>query len=249
MWSASLAVKRALESVFGPLDVQPLSSQIWGLYTGLVYFTPIFGGLLADRVLGQRRTVIIGAVLDGDRPFHDGGRAAFSVRAARADSRPRLLQAEHFDPGRRALRARRSIAATAPIPSSMSASMSARSWRRWSAARSARKWAGTTALPPPASACASGCRFIFTRCRICRRTNCTRRRRRISNIARSAAPNGARSPRCLSVRAQYIVLGVLRADRQHHDLVDRRTTSTAPSVSSDRPREFRRPGFSPSIRS
>jgi proton-dependent oligopeptide transporter, POT family len=54
---------RALESVFGPLDVQPLSSQIWGLYTGLVYFTPIFGGLIADRVLGQRRTVIIGAVL------------------------------------------------------------------------------------------------------------------------------------------------------------------------------------------
>src|ERR1700734_645096 len=57
------AVKHALETVFGPLDVQPLSSQIWGLYTGLVYFTPIFGGLLADRVLGQRRTVVIGAVL------------------------------------------------------------------------------------------------------------------------------------------------------------------------------------------
>ena len=58
-----LTVKRALEGLFGPLDVQPLSSQIWGFYTGLVYFTPIFGGLLADRVLGQRRTVIIGAVL------------------------------------------------------------------------------------------------------------------------------------------------------------------------------------------
>ena len=58
-----LAVKRVLESLFGPLEVQPLSSQIWGLYTGLVYFTPIFGGLLADRVLGQRRTVVIGAVL------------------------------------------------------------------------------------------------------------------------------------------------------------------------------------------
>jgi proton-dependent oligopeptide transporter, POT family len=56
-------LKRALEGVFGPLDVQPLSSQIWGLYTGLVYFTPIFGGLLADRVLGQRRTIVIGAVL------------------------------------------------------------------------------------------------------------------------------------------------------------------------------------------
>ena len=57
------SLTRALEGVFGPLDVQPLSSQIWGLYTGLVYFTPIFGGLLADRVLGQRRTVVIGAVL------------------------------------------------------------------------------------------------------------------------------------------------------------------------------------------
>jgi POT family proton-dependent oligopeptide transporter len=57
------ALKAALESVFGQLDVQPLSSQIWGLYTGLVYFTPILGGLLADRVLGQRRTVIIGASL------------------------------------------------------------------------------------------------------------------------------------------------------------------------------------------
>jgi len=58
-----LTVKSALEGIFGPLDVQPLSSQIWGFYTGLVYFTPILGGLLADRVLGQRRTVIIGAVL------------------------------------------------------------------------------------------------------------------------------------------------------------------------------------------
>jgi POT family proton-dependent oligopeptide transporter len=58
-----LTLKSGLETIFGPLDVQPLSSQIWGLYTGLVYFTPIFGGLLADKVLGQRRTVIIGAIL------------------------------------------------------------------------------------------------------------------------------------------------------------------------------------------
>ncbi len=57
------AVKRMLEAVFGPLPVQPLSSQIWGFYTALVYFTPIFGGLLADRVLGRRHTVVIGAIL------------------------------------------------------------------------------------------------------------------------------------------------------------------------------------------
>jgi POT family proton-dependent oligopeptide transporter len=56
-------VRAALETVFGPLDVQPLSSQVYGFYTALVYLTPIVGGLLADRVLGQRRTVIVGAAL------------------------------------------------------------------------------------------------------------------------------------------------------------------------------------------
>src|SRR5690349_1608123 len=56
-------LKRLLEIPFGPLDPQPLASQVYGLYTGLVYLTPIFGGLLADRVLGHRRTVVIGASL------------------------------------------------------------------------------------------------------------------------------------------------------------------------------------------
>jgi proton-dependent oligopeptide transporter, POT family len=57
------ALKGALEHVFGPLDAQPLASQVYGLYTGFVYFTPFFGGLLADRVLGQRRSVVLGAAL------------------------------------------------------------------------------------------------------------------------------------------------------------------------------------------
>jgi POT family proton-dependent oligopeptide transporter len=57
------AVKNTLEAIFGPLAVQPLSSQIYGLYTGFVYLTPFFGGMLADRVLGQRRTVVLGAIL------------------------------------------------------------------------------------------------------------------------------------------------------------------------------------------
>jgi proton-dependent oligopeptide transporter, POT family len=57
------ALSRGIESIFGPLATQPLASQIYGLYTALVYFTPIFGGMLADRVLGQRRTVILGAIL------------------------------------------------------------------------------------------------------------------------------------------------------------------------------------------
>ncbi len=43
--------------------MQPFSSHIYGLYTSLVYLTPIFGGLIADRLLGQHRTILLGAML------------------------------------------------------------------------------------------------------------------------------------------------------------------------------------------
>jgi dipeptide/tripeptide permease len=36
---------------------------VYGAYTALVYMTPFFGGLLADRLLGARRAVIIGGLL------------------------------------------------------------------------------------------------------------------------------------------------------------------------------------------
>jgi len=36
---------------------------LYGLYTGLVYITPIFGGILADKFLGYRNAVIIGALI------------------------------------------------------------------------------------------------------------------------------------------------------------------------------------------
>jgi POT family proton-dependent oligopeptide transporter len=57
------AIKSILEFLFGLLNVQQVSSHIFGLFTGLAYLTPIIGGYLADRVLGQRLTIIIGAVL------------------------------------------------------------------------------------------------------------------------------------------------------------------------------------------
>ena len=44
------------------LDGQPLASAVFGTYTAAVYLTPIFGGFLADRVLGRRRTVLLGAL-------------------------------------------------------------------------------------------------------------------------------------------------------------------------------------------
>ena len=37
--------------------------QLYALYTGLVYFTPLFGGMIADKILGYRKAVIIGAFI------------------------------------------------------------------------------------------------------------------------------------------------------------------------------------------
>jgi len=53
----------ALSAVFGEMNVQQFSSQIYGLYTGFVYLTPFFGGMLADKILGQRKTVVLGGIL------------------------------------------------------------------------------------------------------------------------------------------------------------------------------------------
>ena len=42
---------------------QEKSSSIYGFYTAFAYFTPIIGGTIADRWLGKRRAVIIGATI------------------------------------------------------------------------------------------------------------------------------------------------------------------------------------------
>ena len=42
---------------------QPLASAIFGDYSSLVYLTPIAGGLIADRWLGRRATLLAGAVV------------------------------------------------------------------------------------------------------------------------------------------------------------------------------------------
>src|SRR6478672_10190006 len=54
--------RAALESLVGPLSTQALASQIFGLYAGFVYFTPLLGGIIADRWIGQRNAVVIGAL-------------------------------------------------------------------------------------------------------------------------------------------------------------------------------------------
>jgi POT family proton-dependent oligopeptide transporter len=55
---------RVLSWIYGaPPTTQALASHIFGTYTALVYFTPIFGGLVADLWLGKTRTVTLGALL------------------------------------------------------------------------------------------------------------------------------------------------------------------------------------------
>jgi POT family proton-dependent oligopeptide transporter len=46
-----------------PSNPAEAGSLIYGWYTGLVYFTPFFGGILADRWLGRRKTVMLGALI------------------------------------------------------------------------------------------------------------------------------------------------------------------------------------------
>jgi POT family proton-dependent oligopeptide transporter len=49
--------------VYPGLSGQPLASAIFGTYTALVYLTPIFGGIIADKWLGRDATLIVGGVL------------------------------------------------------------------------------------------------------------------------------------------------------------------------------------------
>ena len=74
-----LPLQRGIEAIFGPQNVQPLASQIYGMYTALVYLTPLFGGMIADRLLGQRKTVVIGAVLMAIGQFFLAAESMFLV--------------------------------------------------------------------------------------------------------------------------------------------------------------------------
>ena len=148
------AVKGFIEALpwvraLGPLGPQPLSSQIYGLYTAFVYLTPFFGGMLADRVIGQRRTVILGAILMAIGHFLMASEHLFFLAlmfliAGNGAFKPNIsTQVGLLYP--QGIRA-----ATAPSPSSTWASTSERSSRRSCAARSDRRWAGTGDSARPA---------------------------------------------------------------------------------------------------
>ena len=56
---------------------QEKASSIYGFYTAFAYFTPIIGGTIADRWLGKRRAVIIGAAIMAAGHFMMAFQSAF----------------------------------------------------------------------------------------------------------------------------------------------------------------------------
>ncbi|PWJ41828.1 peptide MFS transporter [Sediminitomix flava] len=71
---------------------QEESLAIYGIFTSLVYVTPIIGGILADKVLGQRVTVYIGALVMAAGQFTMAYSAMMDPEAASA-TREFLLHA------------------------------------------------------------------------------------------------------------------------------------------------------------
>ena len=60
---AGLATLRHAFELRAPMTDLAFAALVYGWYSGLVYFTPILGGWIADRALGANRTVILGALL------------------------------------------------------------------------------------------------------------------------------------------------------------------------------------------
>lgn len=53
----------AIEALTGPLSVEALATQTFGIYIAMVNATPLIGGWIGDRLLSRRLTVTLGALL------------------------------------------------------------------------------------------------------------------------------------------------------------------------------------------
>ena len=232
------------ESVSGPLAAQPFASQIYGLYTGFVYLTPILGGWLADHGLGRRRTITLGAGLMVAGHFLMAYEPAFLFALALIARGLRRLQAEYLHSGRRALHARRRAAR--PRLFDLLSRHQHRRLSRAARLRNARR---------------DGRLGLWLRRRGRRHGDRASHlsRRPLEAAARPAASErrGAATPSelrravfalVLALSALGPVLGRLRAAGQHASRSLRRRSPIEASDSSAGARKFRSPGFRPSIR-
>ena len=102
--STSCCCTRPTPSAAASVGPRTVGNEVYGIYLAFVYFTPYLGGILADRFLGYRKSVLIGAsgvrgrLLPARAP---GRRGAFPGRPrACCACGNGLLQAEHLGDGR-----------------------------------------------------------------------------------------------------------------------------------------------------
>ena len=118
------------------------AAVVVGNYTALVYFTPFIGGLIADRLLGCRKTILIGATLMmiGHLVLAWPTRNwACYLGLGFADPRERGLQAEHIHAARQPVSRRAALSRTRATTFSTWASTSVPS-----SATSSRRSSATT---------------------------------------------------------------------------------------------------------
>jgi MFS family permease len=136
------------------LIAQGTASLIYGTYTACAYFTPIVGGVIADRLLGKRRAIIIGASVMAAGHFMMGFEdllyVALAVIALACSCRHCPARSTTSMP-------RATPGAAGPTTSTIWASTSAGSWPRCCAGRWARCSAGTSASRWRAWACWRAC--------------------------------------------------------------------------------------------
>lgn len=56
------AFRATIERITGPLGIEPLAVEIFGLYSAFTFLTPIAGGWLGDRLLSRRMAVVAGGL-------------------------------------------------------------------------------------------------------------------------------------------------------------------------------------------
>src|SRR5471032_3195396 len=95
------AFRAGLERLFGPMSPLALASQMFGIYTAFVYFTPVLGGYIADRWLSRRMAVTIGAI--SMSAGHLAGLRCVLPAGAAAVSWLRPLERQYLHAGRHAL--------------------------------------------------------------------------------------------------------------------------------------------------
>ena len=97
------AFRAALERVFGPMSTQALASQIFGLYSGFVYFTPVLGGWDCRSLRRSAQRCRRGRGADERRPPGHGVRPELPPRPGAASPRQRTPEGQHLRAGGRAV--------------------------------------------------------------------------------------------------------------------------------------------------